>query len=340
MRQVWITKAGPPEVLQVREAPDPAPGPGEVRVRVAAAGVNFADTSARLGLYPDAPPIPFVVGYEVSGTIDAVGEGVDAARVGTRVFAMTRFGGYSDVVCVPQGQAIPMPAAMTFDEGAALPVVYLTAHHMLVHLGNVQRGDTVLIHAAAGGVGLAALQLCKHAGATTIGTASASKHAYLRDAGLDHAIDYRTQDFEAEVLAVTGRRGVDIALDAQGGESLAKSLRCLAPAGRLFAFGAASFTEAGTRNYFTIAKGFLHTPLLALHPLNLMGHNRGVIGVNMGRLWGETRLLQKQFEQLVALYERGAIKPVVDARVPFDQAPEAHRRLMERKNIGKVLLVP
>jgi len=338
MRQVWITRAGPPEVLQVREAPDPAPAAGQVRIRVRAAGVNFADTMARVGMYPDAPKIPCVVGYEVAGTIDAVGEGVRARREGERVLALVRFGGYSDVVCVAEGQAVPVPEGMSDDEGAALPVVYVTAHHMLIYLGNVKPGDTVLIHAAAGGVGLAALQICRHVGAVTIGTASASKHARLREMGLDHAIDYHTQDFEEEVRRITAGRGVDVALDAQGGASLRKSYRCLAPTGRLFNFGAASYVPEGARNLFATLAGLLQTPLF--HPLPLMSKNRGVFGVNVGHLWTEVAILSKQLDALVALWQRGAIKPVIDARVPFDEAPEAHRRLMERRNFGKVLLVP
>lgn len=340
MRQVWITRHGPPDVLQVKEAPDPSPKPGEVRVRVAAAGVNFADTSARIGLYPDAPPPPCVVGYEVSGTIDAVGEGVDAARVGRRVMALIRFGGYSDVVCVPEAQAIDIPDALGFEAAAAIPVVYLTAHHMLYHLGHVKPGDTVLIHAAAGGVGIAALQLCKHVGARTLGTASASKHEQLKAMGLDEAIDYRTQDFEAEVKRLTNGRGVDIALDAQGGESLAKSFRCLAPAGRVFAFGAAAFQPDGTKSLFSVLKGFFSTPLLALHPLRLMDANKGIHGVNVGHLWGETAMLKQQLDAIVALWEAGVVRPVVDAVVPFAEAPAAHLRLMERRNVGKVVLVP
>ena len=155
MRQVWIPKTGGPEVLEVREAPDPEPGPGAVRIRVAAAGINFADLLARMGLYPDAPKLPAVVGYEVAGTVDRVGAGAGLAE-GDRVVALTRFGGYSDAVVVPGFQAIALPAAVGFEKAAALPVNYLTAWLMLVHLGNLRAGDRVLVHAAAGGVGQAA----------------------------------------------------------------------------------------------------------------------------------------------------------------------------------------
>lgn len=340
MRQIWITRHGAPDVLVLREAADPAPGAGEVRVRVRASGINFADIMARIGMYPDAPPPPFVVGYEVSGVIDAVGDGVDAARVGQRVIAAVRFGGYSDTVCARSDFAIGMPEAMSFEEGAALPVTYFTAHHMLVYLGNVKRGDTVLIHAVAGGVGLAALQLCKHAGAVTIGTASASKHEHLKSAGLDHAIDYHTQDFAEEVRRLTGGRGVDIALDAQGGGSLKKSFRSLAPTGRLFAFGAASLSPHGTRDILSAVKGVLQMPFIELFPFNLMNDNRGIFGVNMGHLWDESKILLGQLGQILTLYTEGAVKPVIDSTFSFDNAAAAHQRIHDRKNVGKVLLIP
>ena len=149
MRQVWITKTGTPDVLVVKEAPDPVAQKGEVRVRVRASGVNFADLMARVGLYPDAPKLPAVVGYEVSGVVDQVGEGVTVCAVGDRVIAMCKFGGYSDVVVTPASQAIPMPADMSFEEGAAFPVVYVTAYNMMLWNGNLRRGSSVFIHSAA-----------------------------------------------------------------------------------------------------------------------------------------------------------------------------------------------
>ena len=171
MRQVWITQPGPPEVLQVRDAPEPQPAAGEVRVAVEAIGVNFADIMGRLGLYPDAPRIPYVLGYEVAGTIDAVGAGVDTARLGEPVLVMTRFGGYAEQVCVPEAHALPRPAGMSADEGAAFPVAALTAYAALEVLARVRSGDHVLIHAAAGGVGRMAVALARLSEATIYGTA-------------------------------------------------------------------------------------------------------------------------------------------------------------------------
>jgi synaptic vesicle membrane protein VAT-1 len=338
MRQVWITRRGGPEVLQVREAADPVPGEGEVRIRVAAAGVNFADVLARMGLYPDAPPLPAVVGYEVAGTVDAVGAGVRGFREGDRVAALTRFGGYTDVVCVAAAQAFPVAPALSFQKAAAIPVNYLTAWIMLVHLGCVRAGDRVLVHAAAGGVGQAAVQICRWRGAEVVGTASASKHARLRELGVAHCIDYRTQDFEAEVRRLYGKAGVDVALDAVGGESFKKSYRCLGPLGRMYIFGVSSFAPGRTRSMVAAVRGLVSMPRFS--PIALMNANRGVHGVNLGHLWHRAELLNQMLGEIVALVDDGTFDPVVDQTFPFDRAADAHARLQDRQNFGKVLLTP
>lgn len=338
MRQIWIPRIGPPSVLEVREAPDPTPGEGEVRVRVEAAGVNFADVMARMGLYPDAPKLPTVVGYEVAGTIDALGAGVTGRAIGDRVLALTRFGGYADVVVVPAASIAPIPTRLSFAEAAAIPVNYLTAWLMLVHLGNLRAGERVLVHAAAGGVGLAALQIARWRGAEVIGTASASKHPRLRELGCAHTIDYTTQDFEVEVARITDGRGVGLVIDAVGGASFGKSYRSLAPLGRLFLFGASSFAPSDTRSLIAAARGWMALP--TFKPLALMDQNRGVFGVNLGHLWGEVPLLRGMLGEILALVEAGTFSPVIDSTFPFDRAAEAHGRLQDRKNVGKVVLVP
>ena len=223
MRQIWITKAGPPEVLQVKDAPDPEPKAGEVRIRVEASGVNFADILGRLGLYPDLPPIPCVPGYEVSGRVDAVGAGVEANWVGRDVFALTRFGGYADSLC-SLSSSIRAPGWNVSARSGGVPVNYFTAWQLVVVMGGLKRNETVLIHSVGGGVGIAATQIAKHLGAKVIGTASAAKHAEMRALGVDHLIDYRTEDFEARAREITGGRGVELILDAVGGEFLEEGL--------------------------------------------------------------------------------------------------------------------
>lgn len=338
MKQVWIPRIGEPEVLELREAPDPEPGAGEVRIRIRASGINFADILARMGLYPDAPKLPAVVGYEVAGVVDATGEGVSGFARGDRVLATTHFGGYSDVVCVPRDSIFQIPDGLAFEAAAAIPVNYLTAWLMLVSMGNIRRGETVLVHACAGGVGLAALQICRHFGAEVIGTASASKHPRLLDLGVAACIDYRTQDFEVEVAKLTDGRGVDIALDAIGGKSFAKSYRSLAGLGRLFIFGSSSVAPGSKRSMITALLQLWRMP--TFKPMKLMSHNRGVIGVNLGHLWSRREELTRVMSEILTLVDAGSLAPVVDRSFPLAEAASAHRYIQERKNFGKVILVP
>jgi NADPH:quinone reductase-like Zn-dependent oxidoreductase len=340
MRQIWISKAGPPEVLQVKEAPDPHPAAGELRIRVEASGINFADIMGRLGLYPDLPRIPVVPGYEVAGRVDAVGAGVDAGWVGVDVFASTRFGGYADVVCVPQAQVFPRPANMSAQDGASIPVNYLTAWQLIVVMGGLKVGETVLVHSAGGGVGIAATQIAKHIGAKVIGTASAAKHEELRALGVDHLIDYRTEDFEARARQITGGRGVELILDAVGGDSLKKGYRLLAPTGRLGMFGASSAATGKARGYLGMASMLANTPWVQFNPLSLMNANKGVFGVNLGHMWGDFDRMRPWMDQLMGLWESGAIKPKIARVFKFYEAAAAHHFIQDRKNIGKVLLKP
>jgi NADPH:quinone reductase-like Zn-dependent oxidoreductase len=337
MRQVWITRAGPPEVLQVREAPDPEAGAGQLRVRVRAAGINFADLMARVGLYPDAPKIPCVVGYEVSGTVDQVGKGVTGWAVGDRVFAMPKFGGYTDVLAISGDQVVKMPERMTFEEAAALPVVYLTAHHMMLFTGLLRSGSTVLVHSAAGGVGVAAIQLAKTRDCEVIGIASASKHAFVRDQGAKHVIDSNA-DIAAAVRAIVGDRGVDLILDPVGGRSWTEGYDLLAPCGRLVAFGLSAAAAGNKRNLFHALSAVMQ--IRKWSPRTLMDDNKTISGVNMGHLFDRADLLTPQLRELVSLYDKGVVKPHVAKTFRFDDAPAAHQYIHDRKAMGKVLLTP
>ena len=340
MRQIWITKAGPPEVLEVKEAPDPEPKAGELRIRVAASGINFADIMGRLGMYPDLPPIPVVPGYEVSGRVDAVGAGVDGGWTGRDVLAITRFGGYADTVCVPVKQVFARPAGMSALEAAAIPVNYFTAWQLIVAMGGLKRNETVLIHSAGGGVGIAAAQIAKHIGAHVIGTASAAKHAELRALGIDHLIDYRTEDFEARTRAITNGRGVELILDAVGGEFWKKGYRVLAPTGRLGMFGISAAVTRKERSIFGMLSVLASTPWFQFNPLSLMNANKGVFGVNLGHMWGEIDRQREWADQLLELWSKGAIKPKIARSFSFNEAPLAHHFIQDRGNVGKVLLVP
>jgi NADPH:quinone reductase-like Zn-dependent oxidoreductase len=339
MKAIVIPKYGKATVLEVREVPDPSPSAGEVRIRVRATGLNFSEVSARQGLYPPAPKPPAVVGYEVAGTIDAVGSGVSDLKVGDRVWALTRFGGHAELACTRATLARRMPDGLGFEQAAAIPVVYATAMMLVSAFGTVREADHVLIHMAAGGVGLAALQLCrKIPGVVLYGTASASKHAHLKRLGLDHPIDYRTQDFEAEVRRITNGRGVDVILDPMGGSHWKKNYRLLTPLGRLMLFGLANAQSGGTRNLLRAAWQIAQTPLWT--PMKLMNDNKSVLGLNMGNLFDEATVLKRGLDELAARVADGTIAPAVDQVFPFSKAADAHRRIEERLNVGKVVLVP
>ena len=333
MRAVEIPRYGAPEVLRVIERPDPSAGPGQVVVDVAACGVNFADTMARVGLYADAPKPPMVVGYEVAGTIAAVGDGVDAARVGERVMAGTQFGGYASAVAVPAGDAVPLAERLSFEQGAAIPVNYATAWAGLVGYGSLRAEERVLIHAAAGGVGIAATQIAKRSGAEVWGTASPGKHDAIRANGVDHAVDYRTDGWWE------GLPPFDLIMDAIGGRQFRRSYRLLRPGGRLVAFGASSVSQSEKRNYAKVLPEAL--PMLrGFNLIEQMEASKAIIGLNMLTLWKDRGTLEPWISPLNELIEDGTVQPVVSDVVPFDRAAEAHRIIGERRNVGKVVLTP
>jgi synaptic vesicle membrane protein VAT-1 len=339
MRAIWITKAGGPEVLAVRETADPEPGPGEVRIAVRAAGLNFAEVMARQGLYPDAPKLPCVVGYEVAGVVDGLGAEVTGVEVGQRVLALVRFGGPSDPVCAPVSRVLTMPDDMDFTEGAALPVNYLTAYHMLFRVANLRPGARVLVHMAAGGVGLAVLQLCRTVpDVVTFGTASEAKHDVLRSEGCTHPIDYRVTDYAARVRELTGGEGVDLVLDPLGGRDWKRGISLLRPVGQLIAYGFANLSGGEKRSVRRLVGQLTGVPLLT--PFGMMDRNYTVSGVNLGHLWERTDLISEELAALLDLWRAGAIRPRVDGVYSFEEAAAAHRRIGERRNIGKVVLVP
>jgi NADPH:quinone reductase-like Zn-dependent oxidoreductase len=336
LKQLLIPRYGPPEVLTVREAPDPPVTAGVVRIRVKAAGINFSDLLARQGLYPDAPKPPCVVGYEVAGVVDAVGSGVDAPQVGDRVLALTKFGGQSELVVVPAAYVFPLPDGWSFEEGAALPVVYLTAHHVLVRVAAARSGETVLVHAAAGGVGLAVAELGRILGLRVLGLASPGKHDVLRRYGVE-PLDSRDAHWPDAVRRVAAS-GVDIVLDPVGGDSWRQGYALLAPLGRLVCYGASELVVGVRRNFLKILWKALRWPRFA--PLGLMNHNRAVAGVNIGHLWSAEAILLPQMQALLAYARDGKIRPRVDRAFPLADAAAAHRYIHERRNIGKVVLTP
>ncbi len=333
MRAVVITRHGGFDVLAVHERADPVPGPGQVRIEVRAAGVNFADTLARVGLYPDAPKPPCVVGYEVAGVIAAVGAGVDDGRVGERVMAGTGFGGYAEQVVVPADDALALPERLSFEEGAAVPVVYATAWMALYGFGSLREGERVLVHSAAGGVGIAVLQLAKRGGAEVHGTASPGKHARLRELGIDRAIDYRADRWWRDLPSY------DLVVDGIGGSSFKRSYALLRPGGRLVAMGVASLQHGEKREILRTVPQALRM-IRGFSLLDQLTESKAVIGLNMKRLRDDRGTLGPWLEPLNAFMKDGTIAPLVHAAIPFERAAEAHRILAARENVGKVVLVP
>lgn len=332
MRAVVITKHGGPDVLQVQERPDPVLGSGQVRIEVAAAGINFADVMARMGLYPDAPKTPCVVGYEVAGTILEVGEGVESLSVGQRVFAGTQFGGYASQVVAAASDTLALPDELSFEQGAAIPVNYGTAWAGLIGYGNLQPGERVLIHSAGGGVGIAATQIAKRVGVEVYGTASPGKHARCLELGVDHAIDYTKSGWER------GLPKFDVIMDAVGGASFRRSYNLLRPGGRLVAFGASSLVSGERKNVVTALRAVARMPRFNL--IKQMSESKAVIGLNMLSLWKDRGTLEPWIESMRELLDDGTVKPVVAEAFPFERAGAAQNMITERRNVGKVVLTP
>lgn len=338
MRQIVTTATGNVDVLKVQQKPDPTPRDDQVIIRVRAAGLNFADILARQGLYPDSPRKPCVMGYEVSGVVEAVGKDVNSSFEGKSVAAMTRFGGQSDIVAVKATQIFEKPDKLTFEQAAAIPVNYLTAYALLVVMGSLHAGESVLIHNAGGGVGLAAIEIAKKIGAVTYGTASPGKHKFLAERGLDHAIDYRKQDWFPVLQQLTNGRGVDLVIDPLGGAHWKKSYAALRATGRLGMFGISTVSANGLSGKLKMLKAAIQTP--RFHPFALLNKNRGVFGLNLGHMWHEPEKVAVWMRDILRGVEEGWVNPYVDRSFSFDEAGAAHRYLEERKNIGKVVLVP
>ncbi|XP_070707914.1 synaptic vesicle membrane protein VAT-1 homolog [Pempheris klunzingeri] len=323
--------------LQVKTQSEPQLQAGEVRVRVKACGLNFAELLGRQGLYEPLPAPPVIMGMEGSGVVEAAGEDVKDRKVGDRVIVLSRSGMWQEVVVVSAHLTFPMPEQMSFEEGAALPVNYLTAYMMLFEMTNVRPGKSILIHMAAGGVGIAATQLCQTVQDVTVfGTASASKHETIAQGGVTHPIDYRTKDYVEEIRKISPK-GVDIVLDPLGGSDTQKGFSLLKPLGTLIVFGAANCVTGQKKNLLAMAKTWYNQ--LSLSTLKLMQANKAVCGFHLGYITDE-ELLSRTMHKLLELYEQGKIKPRIDSCYHFEEVADGMRRMHERQNIGKVILLP
>jgi len=341
MRALVVRRYGPPAVLEMQQVPDPQPKAGEVLIRVKAIGVNFADLLQRIGIYPGTPKPPFVPGLEIAGVVEKAADGgrqsgEDSINPGDAVMAFPQFNAYAEWAAVPANQVYRLPPGMAFEDAAAFPVNYLTAYHSMFAMGNLQEGDRILIHGAAGGVGIAAVQLARARGLVIFGTAGPSKQEYLRKIGVHHPIDYEKNDF-VDVVKKFAPDGVEMVMDPIGGKSFAKSYKCLGPTGRLVIYGfSAAAGPDGKRSLFRAARALLQTP--RFHPLQLMSKNATIIGVNLGNVRSRSALLRSELDELFRLYGAGKIKPVISKTFPLEQGAAAHQYIQDRKNIGKVVL--
>ena len=334
-RRIVLTKAGGPNTLAVISMDMPEPKAGEIRIEVAFAGINFADLLMRLGLYQPRPKYPFTPGYEMSGTVDAVGEGVTGFTVGQRVVAGLPNGGQASHVIVPSHRALALPDDVGLDVAAAIPVTYLTAHHMLHHLGHMKEDDSVLIHGGAGGVGTAALQICQWAGVSKVwATASGHKSSTIEAYG-GVAIDRHNEDFVEVIKQATNGQGVDHILDPIGGDNLSRSLSALKEGGRLYTYGMSAAAPSSKRSIIRSFLAWRRTP--KFDPLRLMTRNRGVFGVHMGT-WKDEAVMVEQLHTILKGVEEGVLSPVIDSVFDAEDVAKAHQYIHDGKNIGKVLL--
>ena len=341
MRAMVVGRYGPPKVFEAKEVPDPQLKPGEALIRVKAIGINFADLLQRMGIYPGVPKPPFIPGFEVAGVVEKVVEAPRSSegeeiRPGDAVAAFTRFNAYAEWVTVPLQSVYRLPPGMPFDDAASIPVNYITAYHSMFTMGNLQARDRILIHGAAGGVGIAAVQLSRARGLVTFGTAGPAKQDTLRRMGVDHPIDYEKSDF-VTVVRKFAPDGIEMAMDAIGGKSFARSYACLGPMGRLVVYGlSASSGPEGKKSLVRGLKAVAQTP--KFNPLKLMRDNVAVIGVNLGRMATRTNVMRKELTEIFQLYGAGKIKPVIGKTFPLSEAAAAHMYIHDRKNIGKVVL--
>ena len=332
MKRIVYTKRGGLEAIEIIDEKSPEPGNNEVMIEVHRAGINFADLMMRQGLYGAAPDFPFTPGYEVSGVIRAIGSDVERHNVGDRVVALTGFGGYAEQVVVSEERAWTLPDNVSFDAAAAMPVTYLTAHHMLVHLGNFREGDSVLVHHAAGGVGTATAQIVKALkGGRIYGTASVEKADFVEEMGMIHIP--RGEDFVQRIKGESD--GVHHALDPVGGKHVMESYKALRNGGRLYVFGASSAVKGPKRSLWTAIKMWRTTP--RFDPIRMMNSNKSVYGVHMG-MWKDEEIAREQMIALASMLENGQIDPVIDSVYRFEDVAKAQQYIHNRGNRGKVLL--
>jgi NADPH2:quinone reductase len=310
------------EVMEVRDVPVPDPGQREVRVAVKAAGINYADLMQRYGSYPNGPQPPYAAGFEIAGTVDALGAEAKGWNIGDRVMGLCSTGGYSEYAVTRDAGLMKVPDSLSFEEAAAIPCQYLTAYHVLFTLSGLKAGQTVLIQAAAGGLGTVEVQLAKLAGATVIGTCSTpEKIELIKSLGCDHPINYKESDFRKEVERITEGKGVELVVETVGGRVFDLSLRCLKPHGRLVVVGVASGDSR---------------PVYGAY---LLPNNLTVSGFHLNGFLGRREAMAAAAKDLYHWLEEGKLAFQVNHTFPLEKAAQAHEKIAARETSGKVVLV-
>jgi len=324
MKAIEVTEYGDSDQLEIIDADRPEPGPGEVRIDIEAAGINFADIMQRRGHYPGGPEPPYVPGMEAAGTVDAVGDGVEDVSAGDRVVAMLDTGGYAESTTVDAQLLFPIPEAMSFEEAAGFPVQFLTAHACLFEWGGLEDGESVLIQAAAGGVGTAAVQLASNAGAEVFGTAStAEKLELASDLGCDHPINYTETDFREVIDEETDGEGVDLVLESVGDDVFERSLDAMSHFGRMVTYGVASGVPAEVSNR------------------RLLFENKTVKGFHLGQASVHDPVkVMKAVPELTDGLASGDLEIILGESFALEDAAAAHQYIEDRKSSGKVVLKP
>jgi NADPH2:quinone reductase len=319
MKAAAIHEFGAEDVLTYEELPDPVAGHGQALVRVRASGINRGDLGRRMGTYAAGSPLPLIIGWDIAGTVEALGPGSTGPAPGTQVVARIPQGGYAELALTNAATTVPIPEGVSFEQAASLPVAYLTAWFALKHQGALQAGETCLVQAAASGVGVAGIQIAREAGARVFTTASSEEKLALgRRLGAEVAINYTTEDFVEVVRKETDGRGVDVVLESVGGEVLTRSVEALAPFGRLVSVGNSSRSPSST------------------DLTQLLSRRLALFGFYLGGEHGTREALAELLNGVAA----GRIEAVIDRTFPLSEAAEAHRYVASRGNLGKVLLIP
>ncbi len=337
MRQIVIAKHGATDVLKVVEQEDITPkDEDDIIIKVKSIGVNFADTLMRVGFYPEAPPLPFVPGYECAGIVESVGKGVRKVKKGDKVLALTKFGSYATLSRAKENKTFLLPGNINFSKGAAIPINYLTAWIALNECARVRENESVLIHSCAGGVGLAAVQTASDKKCVIYGTAgSDEKCEFLKKSGVSYPINYKKADFVKEIKNISPN-GVDVILDSVGFEYLPRDREVLSHGGKIITFGLSGIKSGKRKNpihtFFKKRKNYL------INPISLIFKNHGVIGLNVLPMWDRNEFLENCLDLILEKVESGKFNPVIAKEFPFEYVGEAHTYIEERKNIGKVIL--